>query len=207
MDSATLDGLIGAGGALLGTVIAWGGVRIAKRDSQRSQKNDDREQEDTHIRALARDELRVPMDSLSTRVNSLSHTAAPEMTRALVREELEPLKLDIREMSTKLQLYISGQAMGAAKVLHQPDPLRQPVDELLEAFMEGTLTPEERIRLKKILVTIRNYVPGVSPDPGFPIRDGEQYVASSLLATMDLVDPEIIGTMGHATHRPDGGKR
>lgn len=197
------SGIVG----FLALIVTWLAIRYNRRDRQEDTAQVRSQHMDRRIKDLAQEEIRPSLETFRAQLTTLSHTAAPEMIRALVREELEPLKLDIRGIQTTLQLYLAGQSMDAAKVLHQPDPLRQPVDDLLEAYMEGTLTAEERIQLKKYLVTIRNYVPGVSPYPGFPIRDGEQYVAASLLRTMDLVNPEIIAAMGHAAHRADGGKR
>lgn len=109
----------------------------------------------------------------------------------------------VSQMSVKVDMYwhtLEALAMNSAKGLHQPDPRRSRVDHLLEAFMEGTLTAEERIELKKILVKIRNYEPS-SPPLEFPIQPGEQTYAAILLSTMDLVDPLKMAAMGHAAHR------
>lgn len=107
------------------------------------------------------------------------------------------------QMGVKVDMYwhtLEALAMNSAKGLHQPDPRRARVDALLEAFMEGTLTPEERIELKKLLVNIRNYEPG-APPLAFPIYPGEQTYAVILLSTMDVVDPRKMAAMGHAAHR------
>jgi hypothetical protein len=107
------------------------------------------------------------------------------------------------QMGVKVDMYwhtLEALAMNSAKGLHQPDPRRARVDALLEAFMEGTLTPVERIELKKLLVKIRNYEPG-APPLEFPIYPGEQTYAVILLSTMDIVDPRKIAAMGHAAHR------
>ena len=103
-------------------------------------------------------------------------------------------------IDVKVELYWTTMAMNAAKNLHQPDPRRASVDRLLEAFMEGTLTADERIELKKILVQIRNYEPGKS-QLDFPVMPGEQTSAAILLSTMDLVDPGRMPLLGHASHR------
>jgi len=107
------------------------------------------------------------------------------------------------QMGVKVDMYwhtLEALAMNSAKGLHQPDPRRSHIDALLEAFMEGTLTPAERIELKKVLVKIRNYEPG-TVQLDFPIHPGEQTYAAILLSTMDLVDPRKIAAMGHAAHR------
>lgn len=117
------------------------------------------------------------------------------------------------EMGVKVDLYWASVAMNAAKGLHQPDPLRAHIDQLLESFMEGTLTPAERNELKKILVQIRNFEPTVNPQEnydrairqlGFPVLPGEQTHATILLSTMDLVDPRLLAVMGHSSHRSHG---
>lgn len=109
----------------------------------------------------------------------------------------------ISKMEVKVDMYwtsLEQLAMNSAKNLHQPDPRRAHIDHLLEAFMEGTLTPEERIELKKILVQIRNVEPNSPPLP-FPVYPGEQTAAAILLSTMDIVDPTRMAALGHATHR------
>lgn len=114
------------------------------------------------------------------------------------------------QMGTKVDLYWSSIAMNAAKGLHQPDPLRAHIDQLLESFMEGTLTGTERTELKKLLIKIRNFEPSRDPAEnydrairqlGFPVFAGEQTHATILLSTMDLVNPRQIAAMGHAEHR------
>lgn len=110
-------------------------------------------------------------------------------------------------MGVKVDMYwtsMEALAMNAAKQIHQPDPARAHVDKLLEAFMEGTLTAEERIELRKILVTIRNYEPNGTTPLDFPVHPGEQTAAAILLSTMDLVDPSRMAALGHATHRNHG---
>lgn len=109
----------------------------------------------------------------------------------------------MNKMGVKVDMYwttLETLAINAAKGLHQPDPRRARIDHLLEAFMEGTLTAEERIDLKKLLVLIRNYDPGTS-HLNFPVYPGEQTAAAILLSTMDVVDPARMATYGHAAHR------
>lgn len=112
----------------------------------------------------------------------------------------------ISKMEVKVDMYWTSfeqAAIGAAKILHQPDPRRAHIDHLLEAFMEGTLTSDERIELKKILVQIRNFEPS-QPPMDFPVYPGEQTAAAILLSTMDLVDPNRMAALGHSTHRNHG---
>ena len=107
------------------------------------------------------------------------------------------------KMGVKVDMYwttLETLAINAAKNLHQPDPRRARVDHLLEAFMEGTLTAEERIDLKKILVQMRNYEPGKTT-LDFPVIPGEPTMAAILLSTIDIVDPARMATYGHSAHR------
>lgn len=122
------------------------------------------------------------------------------------------------EVKVKQTMYGSALeqlAMNAAKTLHMPDPERRRVDRLLEAFMEGTLSEDERNELRKILVLIRNYEIDHTATPeenrrhaieqfGFPIVPGDQTYAVILLSTMDVVDPRRIASLGHAAHRAHG---
>jgi len=109
----------------------------------------------------------------------------------------------LSKMGVKVDMYwntLESLAMNAAKGLHQPDPARNRIDYLLEAFTEGTLTADERTELKKFLVQIRNYEPS-SPPLEFPVHPGEQTFAAILLSTMDIVDPSRLATLGHTMHR------
>lgn len=117
--------------------------------------------------------------------------------------DLRSISDKLSQMGVKVDMYwgsLEQLAMNAAKGLHQPDPAREHVDHLLEAFMEGTLTADERIELKKVLVKIRNHEPN-GPDIGFPVQQGEQTFAAILLSTMDIVDPRRMAAMGHNAHR------
>lgn len=111
---------------------------------------------------------------------------------------------NVAKMGVKVDMYwtsLEALAMNSAKNLHQPDPRREHIDKLLEAFMEGTLTAEERIELRKTLVTIRNYEPNGTTVLDFPVHPGEQTAAAILLSTMDLVDPVRMAVLGHSAHR------
>jgi hypothetical protein len=117
--------------------------------------------------------------------------------------DLRAVSEKLSQMGVKVDMYwnsLEQLAMNAAKGLHQPDPARAHVDHLLEAFMEGTLTGDEKTELKKILVKIRNYEDN-GPDLEFPVQPGEQTFAAILLSTMDLVDPRRMAAMGHNVHR------
>lgn len=96
--------------------------------------------------------------------------------RATVAEAMQPVVTELTEIKVNL-----GIAM--AKILHQPDPRRAHIDRLLEAFMEGTLTVDERTELKKHLNVISKWEPG--QDSPYPIHAGEPVAAAILLLTMD----------------------
>jgi len=96
--------------------------------------------------------------------------------RATVAEAMQPVVTELTEIKVNL-----GIAM--AKILHQPDPRRAHIDRLLESFMEGTLTGDERNELKKHLNVISKWEPG--QDSPYPIHAGEPVAAAILLLTMD----------------------
>lgn len=119
-------------------------------------------------------------------------------TLGMIREALEPVIEVQTTMKVKVDALWNNLAAAMANILHQPDPSRRPVDRLLEAFMSGTLTSEERLELRKYLVAIMNWEPGSGPvevevSPGntveIPVNQGEQAPAAILLLTMDSASP------------------
>jgi hypothetical protein len=117
---------------------------------------------------------------------------------------LKTISDELTKQGVKVDMYwstLESLAMNAAKGLHQPDQRRERIDYLLEAFMENTLTADERMELKKSLVQIRNYEPGSSPPLPFPVYPGEHTLATILLSTIDIVDPARMASLGHAAHR------
>lgn len=114
---------------------------------------------------------------------SAQHTA--DTIEASITRAMQPLLERMSSMESKMDFMWGTQkqlALDAAKILHQPDPRRAHVDRLLEAFMDDTLTSEEETELRKYLVTIRNWEPGM--DVGFPVHPGEQTAAAILLRTL-----------------------
>jgi hypothetical protein len=116
------------------------------------------------------------------------------ITKAMINEALEPVNTYMTTMGVKVETLWNNLAASMAQILHQPDPARRMVDRLLESFMSGTLTNEERIELRKCLFAIKNWEPGsgeasVEIAPGnrvsFPVHNGEQVAAGILLLTMD----------------------
>lgn len=119
-------------------------------------------------------------------------------TLGMIKEALEPVIEVQTAMKVKVDTLWNNLAAAMANILHQPDPARRAVDRLLEAFMSGTLTSDERLELRKYLVAIMNWEPGSGPvevevSPGkvtrFPVNQGEQAPAAILLLTMDSASP------------------
>lgn len=165
---------------------------------------------DAKIKTLLALEAKPIEDRLNTHATQLVQ-AGDRLNRieGLLKDNnsvLREFSENMSRMGVKVDMYwatLEALAMNSAKGLHQPDPRRAHVDHLLEAFMEGTLTADERLALRKILVKIRNYEPGTVFSE-FPIVPGEQTYAAILLSTMDLVDPRKMAAMGHAAHRAHG---
>jgi hypothetical protein len=86
-------------------------------------------------------------------------------------------------LETKVEVFWKSVAMDAAKIIHSPNPERKHVDDLLDAFMGGTLTDEGAEKLRVLLRYIMKYEPGDETD--FPINQGEQLAAAILLRTME----------------------
>ncbi len=198
--TATLIAMVGLAVTILAVAIAYVQWRENHSDRVGSKL-------DSKIRALVREERGAADQQL------VDHTARLTQVGDRLNRMEDLLKIigtdqrafadTMAQMGVKVDMYwhtLEALAMNSAKGLHQPDPRRSRVDALLEAFMEGTLTPEERVELKKLLVLIRNYEAG-APPLDFPIYPGEQTYAVILLSTMDIVDPRKIAAMGHAAHR------
>lgn len=207
MDPVLLWTIVMAMAAVIGLVVAyvqWRENHADRDDSKLDQRMKDlislesKKTEDRfHDHALR---LTQVGDSLGRIEASVKDVAAQQRKTA---DEM----IEVRTRLTMTGTALEQLAMNAAKNIHQPDPRRAHIDELLESFMEGTLTPSERIELRKILINIRNWEPK-SADPeaavavfGFPIYPGEQTSATILLSTMDVVDPNAMASLGHSAHR------
>jgi hypothetical protein len=113
------------------------------------------------------------------------------ITKGIVSEALKPLGETVARLDTKLDLMDStfkSLAAEMVKILHHPDPDRKRVDDLLENYMDGTLTSEERLELRRNLTTIRNWEVG-RPAP-YTIHPGEQVAAAILLKLLEQEDIE-----------------
>lgn len=185
-----------AAGTVMAAISAWASYRISSRGASARESDD-------HVRSIAREEVtpvRELSQELSARIdrNGL-HSERFERLLQSVSDRQGTLLDRMAVVETKIGVFWQAVAMDAAKILHQPDPERAHVDALLESFMEGTLSGDDRTDLRRLLVAIRNWEPGQSI--GFPVHPGEQVTAAILLATMDLVSPGSLSVMGHAAHR------
>lgn len=108
-----------------------------------------------------------------------------EVMEAAVAEQLHPFDTRLTVIETKMDVFWKGVALDAAKMLHHPEPSRYHVDELLDKFINGSLSDEESEELRGYLETIRDWEPGQAAP--FRIFQGEQVAASILLHTMHHV--------------------
>lgn len=186
--------------AVTSSYIAWHQYRLNRSDHV-----------DTELRATIRQTASEALEPIRTTlaahtVQLTQHADRDARTEDSIKQNsvyIRDLTDKMTQMSVKVDMYwttLEQLAMNAAKGLHQPHPERARLDHLLEAFIEGTLTGDERTELKKLLVLIRNYEPG-GPRLEFPVLQGEQTFAAILLSTMDMVDPQHLATMGHSLHR------
>jgi hypothetical protein len=162
------------------TVIASLAAALAYRESHTDRGKAQRQEQIDHSL--------IPLDGRIGVLESQFKAAIErnaEILDGAISRSMQPLREDIAVLKNQVEVFWKSVAIDAAQILHQPDPEREHIDKLLEALMEDTLTPEEELRLRKYLVTIRNWEPG--QDVGFPVRDGEQTAAAILLRTMKHV--------------------
>ena len=200
MDPATISAVILAVATIIGLVVAY--IQWRENHSDRISGKLSHtvktiiQQESEPIKAAVSDHS-VRLTQTGDRLNRIE-----ELLKDIAQDQRQSNDT-VTKMGVKVDMYwasLEALAMNSAKGLHQPDPRRQRIDDLLEAFMEGVLTDSERIELKKILVQIRNYEPE-GPDLEFPVYPGEHTLAAILLSTIDMVDPARIALLGHAAHR------
>lgn len=58
---------------------------------------------------------------------------------------------------------------------------------------EQPMTPDEYAETERVLKVMSEYKPGHSPDPGFPIKDGDPVFAAFLLRSFNVVPIPIMG--------------
>lgn len=186
--------------ALITTIIS---VFITWATARYNSRKDKREDTENRMRELSKIESEPLKEILYAHTTRLAQDGDRlgriEAMQKENGDELRSIAEKLAGIDVKVGFYWEQQAMNAAKQLHQPDPRRAHIDTLLEAFMEGTLTSDERIELKKELVKMRNYEPG--QDLGYPVNAVDPTNAAILLGTMDLVNPQRMAVLGHATHR------
>lgn len=206
MSAAIIISIISVALVFFSVTVAY----VQYRENHRGRVDDD-------LHDVIREIVHTANDPLKTQLNDHASRFTQQGDRInriedLLRTNSSDLRAAIdtmTRMGVKVDMYwstLEALAMNAAKGLHQPDPRRARIDALLEAFMEGTLTGNERIELKKVLVHIRNFEPG-DPELGFPVYPGEHTLAAILLSTMDIADPNRMATMGHALHRSASHKK
>jgi hypothetical protein len=158
----------------LGTILAAGVAYLALRDSRSDRTN-------KHLNDDIASEITIAVQPLVQQLHDLEikYKSALDLS---ISSAVQPLQSQLAVLETKIDVFWRTIAVDAAKILHQPDPRRAMIDDLLEHFMEDRLTSEEEFQLRKYLVTIRNWEPG--QDVGFPVHPGEQTAAAILLSTM-----------------------
>lgn len=128
--------------------------------------------------------LDVRIKALEAQVEA-AQSASADAIEAAINRALGPYSSKLDVLEAKMDVFWRQVALDAAKILHQPHPERAMLDHLLDAFTENVLTPDEELALRRELVRIRDWEPGV--DLGYPVRDGEQTAAAILLRTMSHV--------------------
>jgi hypothetical protein len=176
--------LIYVGATVIMALIAY----LSWRNSHKAQSRSATEELVKHALHPFKQELALLQQNSDARDRLITTETESLMVRAL-----QPIREDIAVLKNQMTIFQDmwkQLAFEMAKVLHQPDPLRAHIDQLLEALMEDTLSNEEELELRKYLVDIRNWEPGT--DLGYPVRDGEQTAAAILLKTMPhVVTPRV----------------
>lgn len=166
--------------AILGVVAAFWAVYYTRSD-RRGKKA-------TEVITGIVTKIMSPMEQRMVLIEQKTGPEAQERDRlfmkGMILEALHPIEHTVTDTSSKVDGLIGQLSIIMAQLLHQPDPARRPVDILLEAFMDGTLTLEERLELRKYLTIIKNWKP--EQESPFPIHSGEQLQAAIMLLTMDF---------------------
>jgi len=179
MDIAAVLAALAALGTVFGTFIAYMVWRESHSDRGKLKRQEEIQRETEPLRGQVHD-LELNFSHISDMIES----AVTRGVQSLVDQQ-NHLATEHAQMETKMDFLWGTQkqlAMDAAKILHQPDPRRSHIDQLLEDFMDDTLTIERERELRRYLMQIRNWEPG--QDIGFPVHPGEQTAAAILLRTM-----------------------
>lgn len=193
-------------GTIGAALLAYMAIR---RDSRRFGHKDSEDR----IKELARIEQEPLKDRVSFNDNRISQLLDSNLRIESMMVRMDNSGHETRERLASVEAlqrqHIDQLTMSLMKQLHQPDPRRAVIDNLLEQYMEGTITDAEIIQLKKFLVKIRNFEPAENQAEesirvlGFPVFPGEQTNAAILLGTMDLVSPARLASYGHSVHRAE----
>lgn len=172
--------IVGTLAGILATLVVWLGYRETHRISVRERGVEE-------IRNIVRDEVKTfatKQQELSNRADAIAIQQS-EHTQELheINDKMGRILDRLAILETKIEVFWKSVAMDAAKIIHSPDPRRAHIDALLEAFMDGTITSDQVIELRKILAFLRDWEPGTPAD--FPVYTGEQVAAAILLRTMD----------------------
>jgi hypothetical protein len=124
------------------------------------------------------------LDTLNASQNVVIQVAISEAMTP-VRDQLAILNTKVEPLWTAL----INMGINQTNVLHQPDPRRAHIDQLLEelqAELQGghIMTAEHFLELQHILTQIKGWEPG--QDLGFPVLPAEPTSAAILLAIMGL---------------------
>lgn len=142
---------------------------------------------DAHIRQLMEDAFN---SDAFKRALTLGLIPLSDSVHA-VQERLHVVETQVAPLTEEMWLRVRRET---AKGIHSPDPGRWRVDQLMEKLInDEPLTASELVETREILETIINYEAGHSPDPGFPIKEGEQSLAIWLLMSLDFAPVHIVG--------------
>lgn len=182
--------------ALVTTIIS---VFITWATARYNSRKDKREDTETRIRELARDEdapLKDLLYSHSTRLAQDGDTLS-RLTTVLdkIDDSLDNAKERLARVEANQNQITESIVTQLMKMMQQPHPERQRLDYLFQAYMDNAITEDEYLELKKLLVEIRNWLPGKSI--GFPVQPWEPTAAALLLGTMDQTNPQSIASMQH----------
>jgi hypothetical protein len=195
---------------LLSTVTAAGSFAVAGLALLYSRRESASKASDARITQLAQEAqtaVKETQSSHSSRLIQLQDAVGRvEVVQKDIGDQVRTIVSKMVELDTKTGIawqgyeqLVLGMAKNMAQIMHQPDKAREPYDKLLEGFMEGALTNDEYISLKKFLVDIKNWIPG--KDLGYPVQSWEPTAAGTFLSIIDLVEPARMAAVGHAMHR------
>lgn len=114
--------------------------------------------------------------------------------KTIIDQSLQPIKDSQAEgntrmsvIETKVDMLWMNLQKDMARGIHSPDPRRAHIDSLMEKIInEEPMSQIELDETKQILHKMVDYEPGHSPDPGFPMKDGDPVFAAFLLRSFDV---------------------